>query len=409
MRSKIKKEKIHPSVYGVVVLLLVGIARLPEILPQLTHLQLGKLSLLYALFGLFLFKEKSDLKGILPDDKIQKLINIFFGLCAFSVFISIWPGNSFKYFFPGMIVVYFAAFIFIKSAVNERVLNIYTNTLVACALLLSIKTVSLSQTGRVEVDSAYDANDLAQVLVSISPLLIIKILSAKNSAFLFYVGSLVIILAAVLLTGSRGGLVGMASVGLYLAFKLITNKKTFFKVIFFSIMLIVIGISLSPSYTVERFNSMFNLEDDYNLTDNQGRIAIWGRGINTMFKYPLGVGIDSYSVAEGEAGGTYKASHNQLIQTGAEIGFIGLFVFLKLFLESFRSFKELKRSANMRLNDLYMRSLGVRAALVGYFVTGFFLSSAYLMLLYVLFGLAIAIKYNYMKYGIVVETANQEK
>src|SRR5678815_3555338 len=85
-------------------------------------------------------------------------------------------------------------------------------------------------------------------------------------------------------------------------------------------------------------------ESDYNRTDETGRVQIWKRGIGYMLSNPLlGVGAGNFPAAEGllspfaqrqqfGVGVRWSAAHNTLVQVGAELGVVGLVLFVALVL-----------------------------------------------------------------------------
>jgi O-antigen ligase len=143
--------------------------------------------------------------------------------------------------------------------------------------------------------------------------------------------------------------------------------------------------------------TLLTLQDDYNMTEETGRITIWKRGISVMLARPQGSGIAAFQAAEGSIGGRYQAAHNTLIQVGVELGLLGLLVFLLMYKSAFGALQRIDNEmalagdgpsridAELRLLRAYV--VGARGALIGFFITSFFLSSAYSSLLYVLFGL----------------------
>ena len=94
-------------------------------------------------------------------------------------------------------------------------------------------------------------------------------------------------------TGSRGGLITL-SIGLITIF--IEKGVKQFVIILLLMFIFIDDNSISQ---FGRINTIFNLENDYNVTSDSGRLAIWKRGIEMMVKNPLfGSGTGTYMFAD---------------------------------------------------------------------------------------------------------------
>jgi len=88
--------------------------------------------------------------------------------------------------------------------------------------------------------------------------------------------------------------------------------------------------------TLKRIKSIFNFEE----TSNKGRMEIWNATLNSFVRYPLlGVGIGNYPVVIGEpleSGRRGASAHNLYFDIAAEMGILGLIVFLLILWEIFK-------------------------------------------------------------------------
>ncbi len=123
-----------------------------------------------------------------------------------------------------------------------------------------------------------------------------------------------------------------------------------------------------------------------------------------MVGHPItGVGIGAFPVAEGTIsrlakvqdygeGLKWSAAHNSFVQVGAELGFPGLLVFLALL---FAGLGRARRAVMLGLavGDERAAAMGdaLAASLVGYMVSGFFLSEGYSVFAYSMIGIAIGL------------------
>jgi O-antigen ligase len=185
----------------------------------------------------------------------------------------------------------------------------------------------------------------------------------------------------ILKTGSRGGLIALITVFVYLLF----SKSSRLKLSFIAKTALVAVAILSFQYVAintDRYKSLIALESDYNITDEEGRIAIWNRGLKLMFTHPFtGVGFNQFPHGVGrerEKLGLqqiWQTAHNSLIQIGTETGLFGFFLFAVLSFKAFKIFGETAQKS--QLADLAEIGVIAKAGFIGLFISSMFLSQAY--------------------------------
>ena len=120
------------------------------------------------------------------------------------------------------------------------------------------------------------------------------------------------------------------------------------------------------------------------------RIDYWNLGLHLMARHPLfGVGFnnfENFNVATGQT------AHNSFILCAAELGLVGMFLWMSLLVFAFQATSQAIRLTG---DSPQMRSLAtaLRAALVGFLGCAWFLSRTYDPLLYMLLGLCLASHY----------------
>jgi O-antigen ligase len=157
---------------------------------------------------------------------------------------------------------------------------------------------------------------------------------------LLYLAASLPILAALLLTFSRGAWIGLLLMGImYIWF---WNKKWLLA------LPILGGLSpfILPSNVLNRIKALFDPEY-YRMSSEYGRISFWTEAYNRMMDNPLfGVGMGSFgdSVAWRHNMPFATWVDNHYLKIGAEIGLLGLFAFLfllgALFYLAYRGFKQ---------------------------------------------------------------------
>jgi hypothetical protein len=317
-----------------------------------------------------------------------------FILAALSVLFSIWKSASLTYLFGPVLVVAVGFLLTIKLADNRRALLVTLFVLV-CAGLVQGGAAFISGHGRISAGESYDANDLAYLLVTLLPVsfaFFARSPTRVRRGWFILLSALLVL--AILLTQSRGGLLGLVAVIGYLVVRpmprslppadLKANAGVMRRA---AIVVLASGLAwvALPSTTKDRLATVLTLSGDYNsdTTLETGRLAIWSRNSKATLARPIGFGLDTFNVVDMRTGGRFKAAHNSVLQVLVELGFLGVFIYLRLYWLAWHSLR------NPCSNDLDSATLchGLRAALIGNFVSGFFLSQAYSNLLWTLLAI----------------------
>jgi len=232
-------------------------------------------------------------------------------------------------------------------------------------------------------------NDLALHLVTIIPLAVGLMLIRRGPLKLLYAVCGVLMVAAIICTFSRGGFLGLMAVGLVLAWKF--GRKNRALVLGFSFVAIVAIVALAPAQYGGRLTSIWG--GDVTGSASARQVLFW-RALLVAIRYPIfGVGIGNFhfrSVHE-------QVSHNAFTQVASELGFAGL-IFYVLFMVT--AIKRLRRIEHETLGDkahakFYYLSVGLQASLIGYMVSSFFASVAFLWYVYYLVGYAVCVSRLY--------------
>ncbi|MEO9102682.1 MAG: putative O-glycosylation ligase, exosortase A system-associated [Burkholderiaceae bacterium] len=151
----------------------------------------------------------------------------------------------------------------------------------------------------------------------------------------------------------------------------------------------VLGSVLLVAFMPDAWNARMSSINDYE-TDLSalGRIRAWWTAWGIGLHYPTGIGFDA---ARPELFAMYSpyptfvhAAHSIYFQTLGNHGFIGLFLFLGIWIASWRAAGWLRSSAKIGPQTTWCAELGAmcQVSLIGYAVGGAFLSLAYFDLPY---------------------------
>jgi O-antigen ligase len=329
---------------------------------------------------------------------------------AISVPTSLWPGMSFEYLLKNLlpaIVLSLAVAGAISSLLDVRRF-VWMQVLGAAFYSAVILTrFDIGQDGRLGSLVFYDANDLGMLLVCTVPFTIYLARHARGSVLrALAIGSLVLCLLTIVKTGSRGAFLGLMAVSVYLVFRFASVHLTT-RLLTVAAVVAALAIGAGDKYWT-MMGTLLKPTEDYNWVGKEsgGRMEVWGRGIGYMESRPFsGVGLGAFSMAEGTisplaaqqnygTGLKWSAAHNSFVQVGAELGFPGLVLFVAIIGLAFRTAARLSRDALARAPaDVAVAGLASAhaAVLVGFAVSGFFLSQAYGSYLYFVVGTVIGL------------------
>lgn len=293
---------------------------------------------------------------------------------------------------------------------------------ITSVLVVSFASIFLSQPvyigGSVRQGGAgmYDGNDIGVVLMVGLPFAVI--LLRGRHRFLQGLAALAILgaLVSLVMAASRGGFLGLIAGGAAILF-LSPGLRGLSKVVI-AVTAVLSFAFLAPETYRSQMSTILNPQEDYNVTSETGRLAIWTRGLGYVQEYPIfGVGPDNFIRAgwtlsdQGQAGlfGAglrAQAPHNSFLQVWTELGSVGLLIWLSILGWGFFYPLYLRRrmprswltrgSPQQRL--VYLTSSYLPASFVGFAVTSFFVSHAYTAIFYVMVAVAT---------GFVVVTSQQ--
>lgn len=243
--------------------------------------------------------------------------------------------------------------------------------------------------GRLAAYGMYDnPNDLALIMVVIWPILF-KLFEIEKSPWVavIIILMMLVITLTLVLTVSRGGLMGLAAVGmlcLWTFSKL--SKRQRILIVACSLMLFVVAAPVILSQRGEE--SGFDAEDE----SASDRIDAWRAGGRILLAYPIGIGFNTFTDFVGSFGGPNNLmAHNTPVKVAAESGFIGLFCYLGtlfLTLKKLIFYEQTKEIKSQPITLALMQ--GLRIAIIGFMVNTTFSVKEHEWMLYIVLGLAVA-------------------
>ncbi len=224
-----------------------------------------------------------------------------------------------------------------------------------------------------------DNNEFALSLVITIPLLRFLQLQLGN-AWGRRILSLMMILCAAAALGShsRGGLLAIVAMAAMLWWRGSNKVRN-------GLLFLILGIALvafMPQEWASRMDTINEYQED---ASAMGRISAWGTAWNSAFHYPFGVGFNGARPELFERfspfglGHGVLAAHSIYFQVLGNHGFVGLFIYLALWITTYRWCGHIRRESNGIPQARWCHDLAglIQVSLVGFGVGGAFLSLAY--------------------------------
>ncbi|SDB58062.1 O-antigen ligase [Desulfonatronum thiosulfatophilum] len=378
--------------YGIMLLVLVYVARIQELFQFLIPLQLGKIAILLALTLLMVSPKPPMRASLLKIPQVKMVLGIL-ALCLISVPFSVYQGQSFNHAVMGFPRTILFFFLLIYAVNNFHDLRKLFWAFIFGVMILAYFMITASGTGRLAASATYDPNDIAMLFVITLPIVYFFMNSRKGPTKLVLMGILLALLFAFILTGSRGGFIGLMVITIFILF--MDKYRTWLTKILVLGIAVLAFFQFAPETYWERIRTITTYEEDYNYSAEYGRKALWKRGMQMMMQNPLtGVGAAAFTtglgLSYGEEGGKWLTAHNAFVQIGAELGIGGFVLFIWLIASSIRYLRRLRakyaRQPGIFRDHLWMAT-ALEVSLWGYVATAMFLSAAYFVMFYFLIAM----------------------
>jgi O-antigen ligase len=284
---------------------------------------------------------------------------------------------------------------------------------ISCGILVvfawtvfDISQAAGSQVRRLDNLYMYDANDIGLLFSIGIPLGLWLFRSSGTRGRILSLTIVLGMVATIARSGSRGGFLGLIAVGLALVL-FVRELSLVDKSLLLGAAGVVLMMAAPPGYWAQ-MDTLTEPTEDYNWDSYYGRKETWERGVGYMVSNPLtGVGIDNFSRAEATiseraqlraqtgtpAGLQWRSAHNSFVQVGVEMGLPGLILWSSLLVGGVvglrRRNRGLSRLVRRGIDDpdlrfVYLGTVFLPVAFVGFGVTCFFLTFGYLEPVYIL-------------------------
>lgn len=369
----------------------VMVGRPQDILEPLKALHPGDVGAALTILG-FLFSGQAR-KAVFSYQEMR-LFLLFAILAAVSTPFGYYPSESLSFVIAFCVKFGIYLYLLVRLVNTEEEIEGLVKTMALCGLTLAALAVLKRGTAdRIGGGSTYDPNDLAMIIVSTMPIMVLYGFTVRR--FLLkavYFGGAACAMVGIIATMSRGGFLGL--MGVFLA-TLTVRIPGFPKTKLLATMA-VLGAIFVGSMGAEYKERLATInEDASSLTAGSGRILVWKRAIQIAKEHPIfGTGPDTFDAAYGdylehdrfkgelsveESGGYWKTAHNSYLLVLVEMGVPGFIIFMAFIIRSFRNVKAVKALYPPQGEPARMVLLAsaLQLGLVGYMITAFFLSQSY--------------------------------
>jgi putative inorganic carbon (HCO3(-)) transporter len=210
-------------------------------------------------------------------------------------------------------------------------------------------------------------------------------------------GSVALCFVAVIGSYSRGGLLALLGMGTFLWWK--SRKKALLTLVI--IPFVLFTATLMPAQWYEKMGTISTYEQD---ASAQGRFDSWGFALNLAKDRPLvGGGFETFTPSAFQRWAPHvvkpKDAHSIWFEVLGEHGFMGLGLFMLVWLFTWRTARDIIRLTGPRPELAWARDLAamIQVGLIGYWVGGTFLGLAYFDLPYVLLALLVLTQREVLK------------
>ena len=232
-------------------------------------------------------------------------------------------------------------------------------------------------------------NELALALITVIPLMQ-YLRSQMDNRWVRHglMVSMLLCAAAALGSHSRGALVAIAAMVMFLWWR--SKGKLIAGIALVTAAVLMIGFM--PANWTSRMNTISEYQED---DSAMGRINAWQMAWNLAKQNFLGGGFDIYNyevfLRYAPKPEDIHAAHSIYFQILGEHGFVGLFIFMLMWIFVWSSAGKLRREAGQQAESAWLVDLGAmcQVSLVGFAVGGAFLSLAYFDLPYLILVLVV--------------------
>lgn len=316
------------------------------------------------------------------------------------------PAEAWKTFSEMLLKTIVIFVVFVNVVRTELRLKLLLLLVLAVSIYLSINAINDYRAGvfasvvgesqriRGSIKGLFEnSNDLALHLVTMVPIAVTLGLSGRNPLKkVVYFGLTALMVAAVTVTFSRGGFIGLVAATFVLVRRL--GKKNRVATTGALVLAVILFLALAPGAFSGRVSTIFNSAADVTGSSSQ-RTEVLKRSVWVALRYPIfgvGIGNSHYKLPRN------LETHNAYTQVAAEMGIAAMVVYILFLIHPIRRLRLIEKQSYSQPDRrrFYYLSIGLQASLVGFMFASFFGAVAYQWYVYYLVGYAVCLHRLYI-------------
>jgi putative inorganic carbon (HCO3(-)) transporter len=389
-RSNLRQKPLAGPYVALLLFILIYFSRPEDWIPGLSNVPLAKITVILALLALVFSFQR--IRQRLPREVL--LLSLLIGqLFLASLMSPVWRGGAFQ-----------KTLEFAKVLIIVVIITITVTTVERLRILIFTQAISVSAISAVAIwkgrlvfgrlvgilGGMYaDPNDMALGIIILLPLCLALLFLSRNWLWkILWSISMLVMIYAVFLTGSRGGFLALLVVAIVCLWEFAIRGRRRYLLVLAAL----IGVALlqsSGGMLVGRFKGTFDVKEDtaaaYGST--QVRQQLFWRSIEVTMEHPLfGVGPGNFD----EVSGLWGTTCNSLTLMSSEGGVPALVLYVLILLCGFKNLRATKQLVRAQSASRVL-ARALFASLAGYVVGSSFLSVAYLFSPYILLAYTTAV------------------
>lgn len=385
MQRRTSRRKPLVGAYVALLLFMVIYCARPEDwIPGLSRVPLEKITVFLALLALAF--SLRHIRQRLPREVV--FLSLLIGQLFVASFLSpVWRGGAFQVTldFAKVLMIVLVIVTAVRTSQRLRML-VFTQAISVSAIAVVAIWKGRLILGRLEgiLGGNYsDPNDLALVIIMSLPLCLALLFLSKNRLWkILWSISMIVMIYAVFLTGSRGGFLALLVVAAVCLWEFgVRGRRRYFLVL--AALAGVILWQSSGGMLAGRLKGTFNVKEDTSAAYDsaQARQQLFWRSIEVTEEHPLfGVGPGNFDQVSGQ----WHTTHNSLTLMSSEGGVPALILYALILWCGFKNLRAVKRFVRGRTESRLLLARALFASLAGYAVGSLFLSVAYQFFPYIL-------------------------
>lgn len=238
-----------------------------------------------------------------------------------------------------------------------------------------------------------NTNDMALHLVTMFPIVAAAMFGSRNKlAKIALAACGILLVAAIVLSYSRGAFIGLVVILVFFALKLGNQNRV--AIILGLLMVAGAFLLFAPGGYGTRLLSIFIPSLDPVQSADARRAELF-RSLYVAIRHPFfGIGMGNYQSQMSLRG---LVTHNSYTQIASEMGLFALACYIAFMISPLRKLGQIVRetSSERRSSRFFYLAVGVEGALIGYMISSFFLSVPYNWYVYYLVAYAVCLRRIY--------------